>query len=147
MSHTERIREELASPPSPEYLKSKMAEGWWPVAIEWVRQAQGTEIGPASKGFKKEVPYGLKVSEDCFYLEEEPNEQAALKLMLALIAGDHPLSKIASELNRQGLHKRSGDPWSQVDVFNILPRLIEAAPDILTTDEWSSSRDRILRAV
>ncbi len=117
------------------------------MAIEWVRQAKDAEIRLAPKRLKKEVPYGLKVSEDCLYLEEEPNEQAALKLMLALIAGDHPLSKIASELNRQGLHKRSGDPWSQVDVFNILPRLIEVAPDILTTDEWSSSKDRILRAV
>lgn len=147
MSRTERIREELASAPSPEYLKSKMEEGWRPVAIEWVRQATGTEIGPATKGFKKEVPYGLKVSEDCLYLEEEPNEKATLKLMLALIAGDHPLSKIASELNRQSLHKRNGDPWSQVDVFNILPRLIEVAPEILSTDEWSASKERILRAV
>lgn len=147
MSRTERIREELASAPSPEYLKSKMEEGWRPVAIEWVRQAKGTEIGLTAKGLKKEVPYGLKVSEDCHYLEEEPNEKAALKLMLALIAGDHPLSKIASELNRQDLHKRNGDPWNQVDVFNILPRLIEVAPEILSTDEWSVSKERILRAV
>ena len=147
MNSAERIREEFASAPRPEYLKSKMAEGWRPVAIEWVRHAKDAGTGLAPKGLKKEVPYGLKVSEDCLYLEEEPNEKAALKLMLALIAGDHPLSKIASELNRQGLHKRSGDPWSQVDVFNILPRLIEVAPEILTSDEWSTSKDRILRAV
>jgi hypothetical protein len=124
-----------------------MEDGWRPVAIEWVRQAKGAEMGPAPKGLKQEVPYGLKVSEDCLYLEEDPREKAALNLMLALIAGDHPLSKIATELNRQELFKRNGDPWSQVAVFNMLPRLIEVAPGILTADEWSTSRDRILRAV
>ena len=147
MSNVERVREELASPPSPEYLKSKMNEGWRPVAIEWVRHAKGTEMGPAPSRLKQEVPYGLKVSEDCLYLEDNPREKEALKLMLALIAGDHPLSKIAAELNRQKLFKRHGSEWSQVDVFNMLPRLIEVAPEILTADEWSASRDRILRAV
>lgn len=147
MSNVERVREELATPPSPEYLKSKMEEGWRPVAIEWVRQTRGAEMGPTTASLKQEVPYGLKVSEDCLYLEDHPREKAALKLMLALIAGDHPLSKIASELNRQELFRRGGVPWSQVDVFNMLPRLIEVAPEILTQDEWSASRDRILRAV
>ncbi len=147
MGNVERVREELASPPSPEYLKSKMKDGWRPVAIEWVRQAKGAKMGPAPKGLKQEVPYGLKVSKDCLYLEEDPREKAALNLMLALIAGDHPLSKIATELNRQELFMRNGDPWSQVAVFNMLPRLIEVAPGILTADEWSTSRDRILRAV
>ena len=72
---------------------------------------------------------------------------AALKLMLALIAGDHPLSKIAEELNRQDYRMRNGAKWTQVTTFNMLPRLIEVAPNILSADEWTSKKNRILRAV
>ena len=70
-----------------------------------------------------------------------------MKLMLALIAGDHPLSKIAEELNTRGHLMRNGKPWSQVTVFNMLPRLIEMAPEILSAEEWSDNRDQILKAV
>jgi hypothetical protein len=50
--------------------------------------------------------------------------------MLKLLSSDKPMSQIARELNDQNLRTRSGSPWSQTAVFNMLPRLIEAAPHL-----------------
>jgi hypothetical protein len=140
----ERIREVFKTAPTPEYMQSKLEEGWRPVAIEWERE---TSHGAPGGALRHEVPYGLRVSEDCHQLEDDSKEKEVMKLMLALIAGDHPLSKIAEELNARGHFMRDGKPWSQVKVFNMLPRLIEMAPEILSADEWSTNRDRILEAV
>ena len=140
----ERIREVLKTAPTPEYMQSKLGEGWRPVAIEWERETSHAAPGGV---LRYEVPYGLRVSEDCHQLEDDAKEKGVMKLMLALIAGDHPLSKIAEELNARGFFMRNGKPWSQVTVFNMLPRLIEMAPEILSADEWSTNRDRILEAV
>ncbi len=140
----ERIREVLKTAPTPEYMQSKMEEGWRPAAIEWERETSQATPGGV---LRHEVPYGLRVSEDCHQLEDDSKEKDVMKLMLALIAGDHPLSKIAEELNDRKYFMRNGKPWSQVTVFNMLPRLIEMAPEILAADEWSENRDRILKAV
>lgn len=94
---------------------------------------------------KHEVPYGLRVSEDCHYLEDDPAEQETLRLMLALIVGDEPLSRVAEKLNRRGCRLRNGAEWTQVAVFNTLPRLIEVAPGILSTQEWTTIRERVWR--
>lgn len=145
MKNKERIRENLTSVPGPEYWKDKADEGWRPVAIEWERETPST---PDATGWtRREVPYGLRVSEDCHYLEDDPAEKDTLKRMLALIVGDQPLSKVAEELNRQGRQTRDGADWTQVTVFNMLPRLIEAAPEFLSAEEWTTSKKRILRAV
>lgn len=145
MANIERIREIITKWPDQEAWKAKMDEGWRPVAIEWQRDIDQTET--AAGQLKHEVPYGLTVSEDCRHLEQNPKEMAALKLMLAMIAGDHPLSKIADELNRQGYRMRNGAEWTQVTAFHMLPRLIEVAPEIMSAEEWTSSKNRILRAV
>jgi len=144
MAKIKRIRESLSTLPDAEYWKAKLDEGWTPVAIEWERPL---DAGGNSPVLKHEVPYGLRVSQDCHYLEEHPSEKEVLKLMLALIVGDKPLSEVAEELNRQDHRMRSGARWTQVTVFNTLPRLIEVAPEILSDEEWSASKKRILRAV
>jgi hypothetical protein len=145
MANVERIREVVSKWPDREAWKARMDEGWRPAAIEWERDVGREET--VSGQLKHEVPYGLMVSEDCRHLEQNPKEMAVLKLMLALIAGDHPLSKIAQELNRQGHRMRNGAEWTQVAAFHMLPRLIEVAPDILSAEEWTSSKNQILRAV
>lgn len=145
MANKERVREVLSTTPTPEYLKSKMDEGFKPVAIEWEREVEAAP--PVEAKLRHEVPYGLRVSEDCRYLEQDPDELAVLERMLAMIAGDHSLSKIAGELNRQGFRTRDGGAWTQVTLFNLLPRLIEIAPEILSAREWVTSKERILRAV
>lgn len=145
MANVERIREVVSKWPDREAWKARMDEGWRPAAIEWERDVGREET--VSGQLKHEVPYGLMVSEDCRHLEQNPKEMAVLKLMLALIAGDHPLSRIAQELNRQGHRMRNGAEWTQVAAFHMLPRLIEVAPDILSAEEWTSSKNQILRAV
>jgi hypothetical protein len=145
MTNRKRFREVISGLPDRESLQAKMDEGWKPVAIEWEREEN--EVGTEKGRLRHEVPYGLMVSEDCLHLEENPKEMEILKLMLALIAGDHPLSKIAEELNHKDYRMRNGAKWTQVSAFYMLPRLIEVAPNIMSDDEWSSSKQRILRAV
>jgi hypothetical protein len=128
MSTFERIRELVTAPPTEAEIRSRSAEGWRMVSIEWEREL----VGPAGAvgGPRSEVPYGLRISDDCEHLEENPAEWKALELMLDLIARDNSLSQVAHELNRMGLSTRRGYAWTQTAVFNMLPRLIEAAPDI-----------------
>jgi len=104
-----------------------MARGWKLVAVEWEH-----EIGGWKKALllREEVPYGLRVATDCLHLEENPLERQALELMLDLIVTDQSLTQVAEELNRQGFRTRPGLKWNQVEVFNMLPRLVEAAPQI-----------------
>ncbi len=144
MTKVERVREVLSSPPSAKYWQEKAAEGWRPVAVEWQREVEGAE---ADVPLKEEVPYGLKVSDDCLYLEENPAELEAMRRMLEQIVADRPLSAAAAELNRRGFRQRSGAEWTQVAVFNMLPRLVEVAPRIYSSEEWSEKRHRLRKVV
>jgi len=132
MARIERIREVLSRPFDEGYLRTKLKEGWRLVAVEWEREVEGEATGQAS--WIEEVPYGLRVADDCLHLQENPVERHALELMLTLISSDKSMSQIAEDLNRQGFRTRSGTVWTQTAVFNMLPRLIEAAPQI-----WRSS--------
>lgn len=128
-----RVRELVAGLPGPDYLRDKMEKGWRLVALEWEREADDSGQPP-----REEVPFGLKVADDCLHLEEDPAERQALRLMLDLIVDDEiPLSRVSSELNEKGYRTRSGSKWTQAAVFDMLPRLIESAPRIFSTDEWA----------
>jgi hypothetical protein len=128
-----RIREVVAGLPGPDYLRAKQEEGWRLVALEWERETEDSERAP-----REEVPFGLKVADDCVHLEEDPDERQALRLMLDLIVDDEiPLSRVSNELNEKGFRTRSGSKWTQAAVFDMLPRLIESAPRIFSTDEWA----------
>jgi hypothetical protein len=128
-----RMREVVSEFPGPDYLRAKQEGGWRLVALEWEREAEDTERAP-----REEVPFGLKVADDCVHLEEDPDERQALRLMLDLIVDDEiPLSRVSNELNQKGFRTRSGSKWTQVAVFDMLPRLIESAPRIFSTDEWA----------
>ena len=138
MAKSERVREVLSTPLTPEYLREKARAGWRAVAVEWQRDG-GEE---ADGGLREEVPFGQRVSEDCRHLVEEPAEIEALAVMLEEIVADRSLSTVAEELNRRGYRRRDGTRWTQVAVFNLLPRLIEVAPRIYATDEWSERESR-----
>lgn len=144
MAKVERVREALSSPPTAEYWRQKAAEGWRPVAVEWERETEGAGGDGA---LKEEVPYGLQVADDCLYLVENPAEVDAMRLMLEQIAADKPLSTAAQELDRRGLRQRSGARWTQVAVFNLLPRLVEIAPRIYSSDEWGEKQRRLREVV
>ena len=138
MAKKERVREVLQAPLTPEVLREKADAGWRAVAVEWERG----DAEEAAVGLQEEVPYGLRVAEDCRHLVEDAAEMEALALMLEQIVADRSLSTVAEELNRRGFRRREGNRWTQVAVFNMLPRLIEVAPRIYSTDEWSERETR-----
>jgi hypothetical protein len=139
---TKRVREVVWEPPSPHYLMEKVRKGWTLVALEWEREMSPDEV--RSVGLSRDVPYGLRVAADSLNLEENPEERETLTAMLNLIVKDDvPFSQIALELNQRGFRTREGLPWSQTTVFEMLPRLVEVAPTIFSSEEWEALKHRI----
>jgi hypothetical protein len=138
----ERWREPISTIPAKTVLDAKAKQGWRPVAIEWVRDA------PEPVGSdRRPIPYGLRVSPDCAHLEVDPVEREVMSLIIAMIAGDHPLSKIAVELNRRELRPREGSEWTQTALFKMLPRVVEFGPEILSAEGWPDNKRKVLSAV
>jgi hypothetical protein len=128
MPKIERVREVLSRPFDEEYFRAKLKQGWRLVAVHWEREVEGE--ASEKPQWIEEVPYGLRVADDCVHLEEDPGERRAMELMLKLLSSDKSMSQIAQDLNEHGFRTRSGSLWTQTAVFNMLPRLIEAAPHI-----------------
>ncbi|MBM3789211.1 MAG: hypothetical protein FJW35_02550 [Acidobacteria bacterium] len=128
MARIERMREVLSGPLTDQVLAERAEKGWRPAAVEWVREVEGK---PFQEGLPdEEVPYGLRVSGDCARLRPDPGERAVLETMLESIVMEKSLREVAEEMNRQGCRTRKGNRWTQTGVFNMLPRLIEAAPSL-----------------
>ncbi len=140
-----RIREVVKSLPDPVYLAQRSEAGWRLVALEWER----VDESGASKTqpMREKVPYGMRVSDDCLHLEENPEELQILMLMMEGIVQDNPLSKVVSALNAAGFKTREGEAWDAVAVFNMLPRLIEVGPRMFSTEEWEMRRRRLFKMV
>jgi hypothetical protein len=146
MSHFERIRDVISGPFSPEIMRQRTATGWQLVSIEWRRELPGD--APVSEGaYDEDIPYGLRISDDCLRLEVEPREHQALVLMMELLVQDFPLSSVVSDLNEKGFRTRAGKPWSRISVFNMLPRLIEIGPTLFPTAEWEARRQKFAKMV
>ena len=135
-------REPVSALPTAETLEKKRKEGWRIAAIEWEREG----VREAAEG-RRPIPYGLRISTDCQHLEVDPVEKEVVATIIAMIAGDHPLSRIAAELNQRGSRTRSRSEWTQLRIFQMLPRVIELGPEILSQKEWSESKKRLLAAV
>ena len=138
MSDVERLRQPVSSFPSDDDLLNRAREGWKLVAVEWERPAPGPEAQ-----HKVEVPFGLKVSSDCRYLEEDPEEMEVLTSGMELMISECPFTRIADELNRKGFRTRNGERWSPISIFNLLPRLIEVGPRIFPSEDWAERRRKI----
>jgi hypothetical protein len=136
MAKRERIREVLSKPLEPEYVKQRAEAGWKLVAVEWEHEVEADEKGP--RRVTEEVPYGLRVGDDCAHLVENPAETQVLIRMLDCIVEDYPFSEVAEELNRSGLRTRNGAKWEAVSVYNMLPRLIQVGPRIFSSEEWQA---------
>lgn len=63
-----------------------------------------------------------------------------MTIMLEMIVEDKSLSSVADSLNSQQIKTREGTAWSQVSVFYMLPRLIEATPQIFSSESWRNRR-------
>lgn len=141
MPNFERIRDVISGPFSPEVIRQRTAAGWQMVSIEWRRELPESE-SPTPGAFSEDIPYGLRISDDCQRLEIDPVENRTLMLMMELIVQDFPYSSIVSDLNEKGLRMRDGRPWTRVAVFNMTPRLIEVGPRLFSTEEWNKARQR-----
>jgi len=112
--------------------------------MEWRRELPGDDKEAV---LVEEIPYGLRVAPDCSRLEEDPDERGVLMQMMEMIVQDYSITLVASELSKRGLRTRSGGLWTPVSVFNMLPRLIEVGPNIFSSDEWETRRERLLKMV
>jgi hypothetical protein len=145
MAYFERIRDVVSGPFSPEVIRQRTAAGWQMVSIEWRRELPHGEA-PAEGIFDEEIPYGLRISEDCKRLEPDPREHQVLMEMMELLVQDFSYSSIVSNLNEKGLRMRDGRPWNRVAVFNMIPRLIEVGPRFFSSGEWEQRRIRFIHA-
>jgi hypothetical protein len=139
MAKVERLREVLSGPLDPERVRQRAATGWRLAAVEWEREVEGTETPPATE----QIPYGLRVGDDCSHLVENPAETQVLIGMLDGIVQDQPFSQVADELNRGGFRTRSGSRWEAVTVFNMLPRLIQVGPRIFSSEQWQERKKHL----
>ena len=145
MAHFERVRDVVSGPFSPDIIQQRTKSGWQMVSIEWRRELPDTEAPPEGV-FNEDIPYGLRVSDDCQRLEVHPREHQALMLMMELLVQDFSYSAIVSDLNEKGFRMRDGRPWSRISVFNMIPRLIEVGPKFFNSEEWEKRRLRFARA-
>ncbi|HTZ59164.1 MAG TPA: recombinase family protein [Acidobacteriaceae bacterium] len=142
MPHFERIRDVVSGPFSPSLIQQRTVAGWQLVSIEWRRELPGDEA-PSEGAFSEDIPYGLRISDDCQRLEFHPGERVVLTQMMDLIVQDFPFSAIASDLNEKGFRTREGKMWSQIAVFNMIPRLIEIGPGLFSTADWAARREKL----
>jgi hypothetical protein len=146
MAHFERIRDVISGPFSPDVIRQRTAAGWQMVSIEWRRELPESEA-PSEGGFSEDIPYGLRISQDCQRLEVDPAENRVLLLMMELLVQDFSYSSIVGTLNEQGFRMRDGKTWNRVAVFNMTPRLIEVGPRLFSSEEWKKVRQRFSRPV
>lgn len=139
---TQRSRDLITGQLTLDYFVEKAAQGWKLAAIEWVReQEDGVPAAPPAVHLAgEEVPYGLRISTDGFYLESNPVERTVLLMLLDRIVHEKRITEIASELNAEGFRTRRDTQWTAAAVFKLLPRLIEAGPGLLKSAEWRTLR-------
>ncbi len=146
MARKERIREAVNGLPTLEHLVERAGAGWKLAAIEWERESAATPIS-ATPAVVEEIPFGLRVSDDCSGLVESERERQIIITALDMIVEDRPLSQVAEELNRRGHSTRDGNPWTPSALFTLLPRMIQVGPRVFTSDEWVTRKQRLPRVV
>ncbi len=144
MAHFERIRDVISGPFSPEVIQQRTAAGWQMVSIEWRRELPDRET-PTEGAFSEDIPYGLRISDDCQRLEVNPRENQVLMLMMDLLGQDFSYSSIVSDLNEKGFRMRNGGPWNRIAVFNMMPRLIEVGPRMFLSEDWKIRQEKLSR--
>lgn len=144
MKRKEHRRDTFPTAPSPDYWSNKANEGWKLVAAEWERDS--VPAG-ADAPWIEEIPYGMKAGTDGLHLVENPEEKEALIFILEMLVADKPFSEVAERVNARGFRTRTGGKWTQIDIFNLTPRLVEVASRIYPTQEWSERRKAIFKLV
>jgi hypothetical protein len=146
MAYFERIRDTVTGPVLDAVVRQRLAAGWQPVTVEWRRELPDTER-PSEGAFAEDIPYGLRISDDCKRLEVDPTENQVLLQMMESLVQDFSFSSIASDLNEKGFRMRDGKRWNPVAIFNMIPRLIDVGPRLFSTEEWERRREKFARMV
>jgi len=144
MAYYERMRDVVNGAVAEEVIRQRQAAGWQLVSLEWRRELPDQEA-PREGVFAEEIPYGLRISDDCKRLEVEPAENQALMTMMEMLVQDFPFSNVASDLNEKGFRTRKGKRWTAIAVFEMIPRLIEVGPRLFSTEEWEVRREKFAR--
>lgn len=144
MAYFERMRDVVSGAFSAQVIQQRAAAGWQMVAIEWRRELPASGA-PQEAAFAEEIPYGMRISDDCKRLEVEPHENEILLRMMDLLAQDFSYASIVSDLNEAGFRTREGRPWTRTAVFNMMPRLIEVGPRIFSSQEWVQRQSKLAR--
>ena len=148
MTRKEKLRESMTTMPTLEHLTTRIQAGWKLVAIEWERERETAASDHlSSEPLAEDIPYGLRVSDDCSGLVESLSERQVVITALDMIVDDQPLSRVADELNRRGHTTREGQPWTPTVLFTLLPRMIEIGPRLFTSTDWSTRKQRLPRVV
>ena len=136
MAYFERMRDVISEPFVADVIRQRAAAGWQMVAIEWRRELPDAEA-PTEGAFDEDIPYGLRISDDCKRLESDATEHQVLMLMMELVTRDFSYAEIVASLNEKGYRMRDGRPWNRVAVFQMVPRLIEVGPRFFSSTEWA----------
>ena len=144
MAYFERVRDVVSGPFSYETIQQRTASGWQMVSVEWRRELPDSEA-PTEGAFDENIPYGLRISDDCSRLEVHPREHQILMVMMELLVQDFSYSGIVSDLNEKGYRMRNGKPWSRVAVFNMVPRLIEVGQRFFNSEDWELRRRKFAK--
>jgi hypothetical protein len=151
MARKERTHETVNGLPSLELLIERLQAGWKLVGMEWERdKPEGESAAPEPsepRGWTEEIPYGLRVSDDCSRLVEAPAELEIITIALDMIVEDCPLSRVAEELNRRGYRTREGSAWGPAALFKLLPRMIQVGPQLFTSEKWTTRRQRLPKVI
>jgi len=144
MPKTERARETVSGLPTLEYLSKKVQDGWKLVGLEWEREVPGIDDpGGEPRAWTEQIPYGLRVSDDCTRLVENSIELEIITIALDMIVEDCPLSRVSDELNMRGYRMRQGTMWTPSALFGMLPRMIQVGPKLFTSQQWMERRQRL----
>ncbi len=138
MKKTERMRQVISGSMESADVQRRTEEGWKLVAIEWER-----EVETADDQLLGEVPFGLRISRETQRLEQDPAEREILLQLMELMVQEGSYAHIAEEINRRGFRTRQGARWTQVSVFEMLPRLIEVGPQLFESAEWQKRARQI----
>ena len=145
MSRNEYLREIVQGELDAAHVREMLDNGWKPRAVEWEREvdALGALDSAPSQGQYEELPYGLRIAQDCHHVEQDPQEMEALHTLTELIVQDATLTRMADELNRRGYRPREGTKWTALMIYNLFPRLIEVTPKIFSEDLWKIRRPQV----
>ncbi len=109
MAYFERVRDVVSGPYSPDIIQQRMAAGWQMVSIEWRRELPDSEAPPEG-GFGEDIPYGLRISDDCQRLEVHPTENQALMLMMDLLARTSPTPASSATSTKRAFAPAADNP-------------------------------------